>query len=198
VLSPAGVDHHSETPVLAASRQQVITALLRESKLLAAHPVRFRVTSPSMYPLLLIGDSALVEVSGFDSVRPGDLVLYHVNDHFNCHRLIRKVNHNDRRLLLTQGDSNLGYDPDWDLEALFGKVVAIERAGKLIRLDTRKWRAVNHIVAVLLRWQTRLWRGCRFLKRAVAPSGETVLPPLLVRCLQAPARLCLKAVLAHE
>jgi signal peptidase I len=183
-------------PPPGALRHQVIANLLRDKASLSAGACRFCVTSTSMYPLLTVGDWVVVESVEFDAVQRGDLLLYESGDHFNCHRLMRKLVQNGTRLLLTKGDSSLSFDPAWEPAALLGRVVAVEKTTQCVRLDTWKWQATNRILAFLSEWQASLWRICSSIERAILGSGKTKPSPLLARFLHAPARLWLRVVLA--
>ncbi len=56
--------------------------------------------------------------------------------------------------LLTAGDNNAGFDPEIPLDQVVGKVIAVRRQPKIMRLDTISWRLSGYILA-------RLWLGGR-------------------------------------
>jgi len=117
--------------------------LLREG-----YSVRCRTHGGSMYPTIKEGDKVVVDPVAPSQVERGDIILYRRHGGMIAHRVIGIGNDHDRTItqpaalsardvLILRGDA---FDfPDEHVEAsrILGKVVAVERDGRRIRLDTR-------------------------------------------------------------
>lgn len=95
-------------------------------------------------PFLWDGDVAVVAPTEESEIRVGDVLCYETSGSIVLHRLIERGE--DR--LLTKGDA-LAYCDMIDRGQVLGKVVAIERRGKVRRLDTRAARRLSHLMVFL-------------------------------------------------
>jgi signal peptidase I len=104
-------------------------------------PVMLQVVSGSMSPLLQPGDSIYMEFTPPESLKRGDIVVFHKGDTLVTHRLISI----SPRGCLTKGDALLRCDPPIDRTDIAGRVVAFDHKGKVIRLAGWRWRVLNRM-----------------------------------------------------
>lgn len=116
----------------------------------------FRVVSPSMYPLIGIGDWIWVEPLGHAGPRPGDIVAFYDSKRICVHRIIGSIS-DDRFIEL--GDAVRSATAIHKTQ-LIGVVTRIRR-GNLIVLDLRSktWRLVNGYLFArsLFRYRLQRW-----------------------------------------
>lgn len=147
---------------------------MRPGSDLAAHllrcgeRLRIKARGGSMLPFLRDGDVAHVMPSAGTEVRVGDVICYETPPgRLILHRVVER----DRHRLVARGDA-LGFTEVVERVQLLGKVVAVERHGRVRRLDTRtaRWRnlaivAVSPLLPWLLPVVTRLRRAWRAAAR---------------------------------
>jgi hypothetical protein len=124
----------------------------------------------SMLPTLWPGDLLHIEATAFDRVHPGDVVLFGRDDRFYIHRILSRGEAGDgsaRPSLVTRGDSMPEEDAPVFAEELLGRVVSLERRGKVSPVPgcSRMRRALGQMLgssdrlrSVALRihgWRTR-------------------------------------------
>ena len=96
-----------------------------------------------MIPFLCDGDLVLVSPAGNSEIRVGDVICYETSPgRLFLHRVIER----DRERFVTKGYA-LEFTDLISPEQVLGKVVAIERRGRIRRLDTARWR--NRAIAFL-------------------------------------------------
>ncbi len=124
-----------------------------------------------MYPFVQNGDILLVEPRNAAELSTGDVVFYRrPRGRFTAHRLVQK---DGSGILITRGD-NLHYcDYPVPAEQVLGKVIAVERNGHCIRLDSALNKAVGRTWARLSPMSSWLrpilrfgWKLCAKLSRA--------------------------------
>lgn len=118
----------------------------------------------SMRPLLRAGDSVLV-VHSREGIRRGDVVVFRDKGRQVAHRVLRIVNGDAGSVLSTRGDSVRRSDAPVPAQKIVGRVVAIRRDGRRIRLDTAGWRAVGWLVAMTTLTLAIPYRWVRAIKR---------------------------------
>jgi hypothetical protein len=117
--------------------------------------LRFRARGNSMRPFICDGDVLLVR-PGLET-RPGDVVLCRPGDgRLLAHRVTRVDRQSRQCSMLLQGDACPWSDGLVSLDNVLGRVVAVERGARKIRLD-----------AGLPRWLGWLWSGSSPLKRRI-------------------------------
>lgn len=95
-------------------RPQLAAELLR-----AGHTVELPLGGGSMRPLFAPGDRLLVRAARAADVRPGDVVLFQLDDgRLVCHRLLYAAG--DR--VVTRGDDAFAADPPLPADAIIGRV----------------------------------------------------------------------------
>ena len=117
--------------------------------------LRFRACGNSMRPFICDGDVLLVR-SGLET-RPGDVVLCRTGDgRLLAHRVARVDRQSRPRSILLQGDACPWPDGLVPVDNVLGRVVAVERGARRVRLD-----------AGLSRWLGWLWIGAWPLRRRI-------------------------------
>ncbi len=105
----------------------------------------FRARGVSMRPMIKDGDLLEVRTAKTQEFRIGDILLYKfAGRQLLVHRLLRIADHHGQRRLLIQGDAAPLPDGWIPPEHILGRVISIERNGKLKLLDTtlRRFQAV--------------------------------------------------------
>lgn len=115
------------------------------------------VRGMSMLPLLRDGDYLLL-AHGNRDIRRGDIVVFQRPDGLIAHRVLQILDRESGRALLTKGDYVSGIDPQIAAEELLGRVLAVRRGERQMRLDTRVWRRAGEVIAWVLLAETWLFR----------------------------------------
>jgi len=105
----------------------------------------FRIISGSMHPLIDINDKVLVKRIFPSEVRLGDIILFKSDDALVMHRVIKIEEQNGRMMILQKGDASLNAGVT-DSESIIGKVVAIEKKGKILSLDSGRGKVINNFL----------------------------------------------------
>ncbi len=92
--------------------------------------VRFRASGQSMQPNILHGDAVVVARARSSDLRLGDVALTRGMDGFRVHRVSR--GHRSGECVITRGDA--GQQNDAAPSAVLGKVIEVERGGRVISL----------------------------------------------------------------
>lgn len=94
---------------------------------------RLTVNGSSMRPFLAEGDRVMVEPVDAETINIGDIVCF--GKPVTCHRVIRKTGKKGRMYVLEKGDNQAmgSYIP---IENISGKVTAVTRGDRSLRLDT--------------------------------------------------------------
>lgn len=127
-------------------------------------PLRIKARGASMVPFLWDSDVAIVTPTEEREIRVGDVLCYEAAGRIFLHRLIER----DGIRFLAKGDALACVDVI-DRAQVLGKVVAVERHGRIRRLDTRaaRWRSrvivslspfLPRLLSLALRLR-RLWRA---------------------------------------
>ena len=94
--------------------------------------MRLAARGYSMLPSLWPGDVLTIQATGLDQVAPADIVLSWRDGEFSMHRVLRRAQVNGETCLVTRGDSMQQEDLPVVSSELLGKLVAIERDGRLL------------------------------------------------------------------
>jgi len=114
--------------------------------------LRLRALGSSMFPSLRPGDVITVESVEPHTILLGDVIFYRQNGRLYAHRVIGKKGVDETDLFITRGDyvpSSVSYINDYEI---MGKVVNIERCGRIIRLDTPFQRGCGRLIAKTSSW----------------------------------------------
>lgn len=99
--------------------------------------LRFEARGHSMYPFIQDGDIMVVEPAGFSRLRLGEIALYHVSDNaVLAHRIVGKMQQDNTGCLLVRGDAMCGVEGPVSPAQILGRITALERRGRLIRVDS--------------------------------------------------------------
>lgn len=121
-------------------RDELGLELLRRSGRLVV-----KARGSSMLPFLRDGDVAHVRAATGGEVRIGDVVCYEPRPgRLVLHRVVKR----SRERVVVKGDALDGVD-ELPAREILGKVVAVERHGRLTRLDSRVARWVSRVIVVL-------------------------------------------------
>ena len=122
-----------------------------EDLLRHGHTVRFQADGWSMHPTIRSGEIIVIEPLGPTHVRAGDILLYRRTRAAIAHRVLCMVlSTAGRPTLILRGDAADCVDSPVDVEQVLGRVVAVERRGRVLRFG-RLSRTWSPIVARALR-----------------------------------------------
>ena len=139
--------------------------------------LRFRAKGGSMSPFIRNGD--VVEVVPLEGkINLGDIVLYR-SSHGNT--VIHRVIQRSKRSIITKGDSVPSSDQPMLSRQVLGRVVAIEKNGWRIRLDTPMGRLLNILLATMSPFSFLIYPSLRLLKKAISPFTSNASNPCLFR-----------------
>lgn len=148
------------------------------------------ITGRSMLPLIRNGDQVLV-AHGSGDISRGDVVVFRQEGGLVAHRVLRVLGDTEPAFL-TKGDNTSRADSPVEAKAVIGRVLAIKRGGRELRIDTTLWLAVGWCVAVFSLIFSRLYGWGRSIKSRLL--GESHVPgvPALRRAVSG----CWSAVLS--
>jgi hypothetical protein len=90
-----------------------------------------------MHPTIRDGENITVVAVAPDSMAHGDIVLYRSVTGVIAHRLVAIERRNGVVQFIMRGDSHDLCDEPVDAASIYGRVVAVERFGRRVRLDSR-------------------------------------------------------------
>ena len=105
--------------------------------------VRFRAIGASMQPTIEDGELITVAPVAPGSVKRGDILLYQSESGVHAHRVVGVVkgtvtiDGGDSPPYLLRGDASVSCDAPVQLEQVIGRVVAVQRGGRNLALDSR-------------------------------------------------------------
>jgi hypothetical protein len=129
--------------------------------------LRMRVRGESMLPTLWPNDIVEIERCSLADVVVGDIVLGFRDTRFFLHRFVATC---DRGFLM-RGDSMPGVDPAYPSDALLGKLIRVERAGREVAAS--RWapfRRAFGFVICYCPWVRRL--AFRIPRLMTAPEAQ--------------------------
>ncbi len=152
-----------------SGKEGVLVELLAEL-LQRGEAVEFRARGGSMHPLIRDGDRLRIEPVRADQLRRGDVIAYRRGARLLVHRYLGRWP--DSGGLRTRGDSHTRVEPPLDPSEVLGRVRAVGRHGKKLRLDHASWRAVGLLLQPLFskRMQLKDWLRSQKLFRRTVPG----------------------------
>lgn len=117
---------------------EISKEILRKGNLL-----RIPTVGSSMHPVSRSGDIITVRPTRVGGISAGDVIVYKAGRRMVAHRLVSKRKENNRVVLICQGDTFMRPDPPIQADQVLGKVVAVSRNGRTVRLDTAKSRLIG-------------------------------------------------------
>jgi signal peptidase I len=125
--------------------ESLVYALLTQ-RLVSGGCVRLTITSASMAPLLLPGDSVLLARVPVAALGVGDLVALAAEPCPIVHRIVAASDRWGKQSFVTKGDAGTTYDRQFLLQAVLGRVLLVQRTDKVLTLTTH----TNHYGARIL------------------------------------------------
>jgi len=119
---------------------------------------RFRALGGSMFPFIRPGDLLTTKAVDPTDLLIGEVLLYQREGRFFVHRLIKKKIVDETPLFVTHGDHLPFSDPTVLSSQILGKVICVERRGRLIHLDTPFQRMCGRFLASTSPWLVPLFQ----------------------------------------
>ena len=116
--------------------------------------LRLKVAGESMMPLLRPRDAVIVSQVKPNQLICGDIIVRYATD-FVTHRYIRTV----RGMIYTKGDGRYYLDAPFDPGEIVGRVTIVERSGKQINFNTKRWVLINRLIGCTSSFPTRSEAG---------------------------------------
>ena len=124
---------------------------------------QFPISGESMRPWFRPGDQAMIQ-HGATNLRRGDVVVFHRQNHLTIHRIVYITPQAEGTMLVTKGDNLTYFDAPIRSDQLLGRVIAIQRDGREINIDTTKWRLIGRLTVVLTLGWRKLYEISRSIK----------------------------------
>jgi hypothetical protein len=135
---------------------EVSTELLRRG-----YGVRFCAEGASMHRTIRTGEAITVEPVSPADLKSGDIALYHSGRGATAHRVVRiERERGQAPVFVMRGDAASSADEPVEAQQILGKVVAVERRGRSIDLNTRRAKMEYTINAFIFSVK-RLFGGVR-------------------------------------
>ena len=128
--------------------------------------IRCRAQGTSMSPTIRSGDYVTIRPAEHRDVRIGDIVaMREGSSQLIVHRLMKTSSSGGRDLLVTRGDGNIGNHPGTEspAENLAGRVVSVERAGKVMNLEGWRSRTGGKLIVLAHTYFPLALRARRFI-----------------------------------
>ena len=126
-------------------RRKAVVELLKQ-QLSAGKEIHLQAISNSMHPFIRRYDQVVVKSTKGEELSPGDVVLFDNSSSLFSHRFIRRLETNNKILLITKGDRLIGFDQPFSEDKLLGKVVAIKRQEQRIDLEQPKYKIISRLL----------------------------------------------------
>jgi signal peptidase I len=149
---------------------------LGAESLACGYPVAFTITGDSMRYLVRAGDKVVIKKTLPEEIRVGDIVVWDssgaLSAHPVVHRVVRRKKTGPRYSFLTKGDFNGKPDPAWATEdRIIGKVVSIEKRGRLIRVDRGGGKLLSRLYCLFTMLSAGVRKTCVVLRHGAALIG---------------------------
>ena len=129
------------------------------------------VTGHSMAPFLPLGARIEIARVAGDELRPGALIVYEIEDRLVCHRILTRDSRDSAAAFTARGDAWRAVTSRVGSPDVVGVVVAIERRGRVVALDTRVRRTQAAALAAASRLVARVTVAARWLKRSYVDAS---------------------------
>ena len=138
-------------------RHSKIFASVIEDALTSGEMVRFRADGGSMYPTIRDGDAITVAPVSAGDVILGDILLCRHETRVLAHRVVGMTRRDGGIFFELRGDAKGSSDAPVGTSAVVGRVIHVQRDGRLIRLCGPAAR-VRHVARMAL---SRAWASLR-------------------------------------
>lgn len=135
----------------------------------------------SMTPSIRGGEWIAVRRVSPERIAVGDVVIYENDDLFVAHRVIRKRCKDGRIYITTKGDAHLGAEAEIPAEKVLAKAIALKKPGRIIEMDSFRWRLTNSLIAYYSLFIDNLYRSVPFLHGALRRQADRPLGRLGMR-----------------
>lgn len=126
-----------------------------EGALASGVRVRFRAHGASMYPAIRDGETITAEPVKVADIVCGDILLCRSRGRLLAHRVTAVDERGAVRTLRTRGDTNVGWDAPVAEADVIGRVTAVARGSRVVRLDGRAARLRHRVRAWLVETRRR-------------------------------------------
>lgn len=110
--------------------------------------IRFQAHGRSMHPFIRDEDFLIVKPTKISDIRVGDVVLFQVSmSRLSVHRVVKINSSSDEIMLMVRGDLSTVPDQAVSSETYLGRVISIERDGKVISLDSSSIKLLSFLIA---------------------------------------------------
>jgi hypothetical protein len=118
-------------------------------RLEAGENVNFHLTTNSMFPTLVPGDTLIVQHTSGNNIQPGAILLLRIGESWIVHRFLgwRATENGD--YLITKGDNAVFPDPYQPITSHWGVVSGIVRGDKIIDLLSLRSRFLSYWISRL-------------------------------------------------
>jgi hypothetical protein len=149
---------------------KIIILLLQKGE-----PVEITLTGHCMKPLLREGDLIFIKPIQADTLRCGDVAVYHVNGRLKAHRFLRCIQLDGKQHLLTKSDRRYRCDPPVSPADFLGIISKVTRNGRTTHYESRTWRTVNLLLGKLSPSISLIERPIVFLLRLPKRAARKIL-----------------------
>jgi len=128
----------------------------------------FRARGGSMSPFIRNGE--IIEIRPIESrkIKSGDIIFYRANPNkLITHRVIKRILENGKIVFITKGDRSPTFDERVYSGDVLGKVVAVEKNGRIIRFDKGLMRLLNIFWAKISPFNLWIYPGLRIIRKVV-------------------------------
>jgi signal peptidase I len=153
-----------------------------------------KVLSGSMGPLAPVGSKVLIQaLSDHHGVRFGDIIVFREVDRLIMHRVLGKHRRGGEIFYLQSGDTYS--QPSFTHKCgVLGKVIAIQKDGRLIKLDTFRGKLLNIYSALLSRTNYHLDNTFIYIKERMLKGKKVMFFSLISRIMRVPLKFLSTAV----
>jgi hypothetical protein len=187
--STEGIDDRESKDGIAMQDRVAVDVALAEGVLASRGKLEILARGSSMVPVIFPGDILLVERDPLGRLRPGHIVLVSRGGRFFAHRVVRLTALGGPPRVITRGDALPENDPPFLDKEVLGRVTALVRGRKWIKLENENDLAGTR----LLQWAVRhsagvtsslLWGHSLRSRIATQPNEmRTKFPGSLAECL---------------
>jgi hypothetical protein len=121
----------------------LFTAVI-EKALTTGTTVRFRAEGTSMYPTIRDGEAISIAAVSRDEIVHGDVLLCRHDKRVLAHRVVGVTANGTGRVFELRGDAKAACDAPVGADDVVGRVIAVRRNGRLVRLCGRGAR-LRHV-----------------------------------------------------
>jgi len=146
-------------------------ATLIDDCLKNGHAVRFRAPGRSMHPTIRENEALVVAPIPLPGLSIGDIVLSRCGEKITAHRLVAidaptaavqmPGGPEVRPMFILRGDACAACDPPLAADQILGKVVAVERRGRMVNPYGRRTELVRRLFAAAVGLRSRMLSGFR-------------------------------------